>query len=94
MIGYTKKQGQYLSFIHHYIKLNGVSPAEADLQKYFKAAAPSVHQMIVKLEEKGLISRIPNTPRTIRVNIPIDQIPDLGEEISITAQGRMKGPRV
>jgi (p)ppGpp synthase/HD superfamily hydrolase len=76
---YTRKQGQYLAFIHHYTKLNGIPPAEADMQRYFGATPPSVHQMIMKLEEKGLISRIPNAPRTVKVIIPPDQIPGLGE---------------
>jgi (p)ppGpp synthase/HD superfamily hydrolase len=80
MAEYTKKQGQYLAFIHCYTKLNGVPPAEADMQRYFRATPPSVHQMIVKLEEKGLISRTPNSPRTIKVTISNDQIPELGKE--------------
>jgi (p)ppGpp synthase/HD superfamily hydrolase len=82
MVAYTKKQGQYLAFIHHYTKLHGVPPAEADIQKYFRTTAPSVHQMIVKLEEKGLISKIPRTPRTIKVLLSPDQLPDLGDSIS------------
>ena len=32
---YTKKQGQYLSFIYYYRKLNNESPAHSDFQKYF-----------------------------------------------------------
>jgi len=31
----TEKQGQYLSFISLYIKLNGKAPAESDIQKYW-----------------------------------------------------------
>jgi (p)ppGpp synthase/HD superfamily hydrolase len=89
MTEYTMKEGQYIAFIHYYTKLNGVPPAEADMQRYFKTAPPSVHQMIVKLEEKGLISRIPNAPRTIKVAIPNDRIPQLGEGItSQSAAGR------
>jgi (p)ppGpp synthase/HD superfamily hydrolase len=82
MVEYTKKQGQYLAFIHNYTKLNGVPPAEADMQAYFQTTPPSVHQMVVKLEEKGLISKIPYTPRSIKVLVPPDQIPELGEETS------------
>ena len=82
MIEYTKKQGQYLAFIHNYSKLNRMPPAEADIQVYFETTPPSVHQMVVKLEEKGLISKIPYTPRSIKILIPPDQIPELGEEVS------------
>jgi hypothetical protein len=78
----TKKQGQYLAFIYHYTKLHSIPPAEGDIQRYFQTTAPSVHQMLVKLEEKGFISKIPRMPRTIKVLMPPDQIPELGLKIS------------
>ena len=86
MTSYTKKQGQYLAFIHHYTKLHGIPPAEGDIEGYFQTTAPYVHQMIVKIEEKGFISKIPRTPRTIKVLLPPDQIPELGEEVSKEVQ--------
>lgn len=79
MITYTKKQGHYLAFIHYYTKLNGVPPSEANMQKYFQTTPATVHQMVLKLEEKGLIRRVPNTPRSIKVAIPAEDIPDLEE---------------
>ena len=74
---YTPKQGQYLSFIYYYTKLNGYPPAEADMQRYFKATPPTVHNMVVTLEQLGLIERIPGKPRTIRVLLPRQDLPDL-----------------
>jgi repressor LexA len=74
---YTARQGQYLAFIHYYTKLNGQPPAEADMQRRFMAAPPTVHQMILTLEKKGLISRTPGTARSIRVLLPKQQLPDL-----------------
>lgn len=74
---YTQKQGQYLAFIYYYTKLNGVSPLEADMQRYFRTTPPTIHQMVLKLEEKGFISRIPKTPRSIRLLLPREQLPDL-----------------
>jgi hypothetical protein len=35
----------------------GHPPAEADLIRFFKVAPPIVHQMVVTLEQAGLISR-------------------------------------
>ncbi|MEI6208802.1 MAG: MarR family winged helix-turn-helix transcriptional regulator [Desulfuromonadales bacterium] len=55
---WTEKQGQYLAFIHNYSKIHGRSPAESDPEKYFRVTPPTIHQMVLKLEEKGLISRI------------------------------------
>ena len=75
--GFTRKQGQYLAFIHHYTELHGEPPAEADMQDFFRTSPPSVHQMVVRLEELGLISKAPGQPRTIRVLLPPDQLPEL-----------------
>ena len=64
---FTKKQGQYLAFIHQYTKVHGVPPAEHEMQRRFKVSPPSVHQMVINLEKKGLIERTPGKARSIRV---------------------------
>ncbi|HUE24173.1 MAG TPA: hypothetical protein VMQ86_21005 [Bryobacteraceae bacterium] len=74
---YTYKQGQYLAFIAMYTKLHKCPPAELDIQMYFRVTPPSVHQMIVTLEARGLISLIPWTPRTIQVLVPKEELPEL-----------------
>ncbi len=77
MIEVTKKQGQYLAFIYNYTKLNGRPPAEADMQHYFGVTPPTVHQMVLTLEERGFISRVPRQVRSIKVLLPHEQLPDL-----------------
>ena len=62
---YSEKQGQYLAFIYAYSKLHARPPAEADMQRYFRVTAPSVHQMVLTLEKAQLISRQPGQPRSI-----------------------------
>jgi len=74
---FTGKQGQYLAFIHAYTLINRLPPAEADLQRFFCVSAPSVHQMIVKLEQLGLIRRTPRQARSIVLLIPADRLPSL-----------------
>lgn len=74
---FTHKQGQYLAYIHLYMRLHRAAPAETDFRFYFGTTAPSVHQMIVTLQKKGLISRVPRTPRSIRLLILAEQIPEL-----------------
>ena len=74
---YTYKQGQYLAFIHMYTKMYRRPPAETDLQRHFRVTPPSVHQMILTLEGRGLISRIPWTPRSIQVLLPKEELPEL-----------------
>ncbi len=67
---FIEKQGQYLSCIVSYTKVNGRPPAEADLQRYFKVTPPTVHQMVVSLDNLGLIKRIPGVGRSIEVLLP------------------------
>ena len=74
---YTQKQGQYLAFIYYYTKINRVPPAESDIQRYFKVSPPSAHNMILRLEKRGLIERVPRQPRTIRVVLAPEELPDL-----------------
>jgi DNA-binding MarR family transcriptional regulator len=74
---FTPKQGQYLAFIYYYTKLNNQPPAERDFQTYFQATPPSVHDMILRLEEKGFISRIPGKARSIQLLIDESELPDL-----------------
>ena len=74
---FTAKQGQYLAFIHLYTKVNGQAPAEADMQRYFRVTPPSVHRMVVELEKKGLISRVPRKARSIKLLLPVEQVPPL-----------------
>ena len=74
---YTEKQGQYLAFIDIYMTMHGRAPAEADLQRFFRTMPPTIHQMIMKLEEKGFISRVPGQARSIKLLINPDEIPRL-----------------
>ena len=74
---YTPKQGQYLAFIYYYTKLNGVPPAERDMQQYFRTSPPSVHQMVVALEKRRLIERVPGQGRSISLLVARQDIPDL-----------------
>jgi len=74
---YTDKQGQYLAFIHYYSKIHGRAPAEAEMQQYFRVSPPSVHQMALTLETRGLIERTPGQARSIRLLIPPEELPDL-----------------
>ena len=73
----TQKQGQYLAFIFYYTKIHGYSPAEADLQEYFRVSPPSVHQMILTLERRGFIARVAGQARSIRLLVAPEALPQL-----------------
>lgn len=74
---FTEKQGQYLAFIYMYALVNGRPPAEADMQRFFEVTPPSVHRMVVELETRGLIRRIPRQPRSIEVTVSAAELPRL-----------------
>ncbi len=76
-VRYTPRQGQFLAFIYSYTKIHGRPPAEADMEHYFRVSPPSIHQMILRLEERGLISRNPGEPRSIRLLVPPEDLPTL-----------------
>ena len=74
---WTDRQAQYLAFIYHYTKVNRRPPAETDIARFFGLAPPSVHRMIVELEQRGLISRTSGASRSIRVLVPRSNLPEL-----------------
>lgn len=74
---FTEKQGQYLAFIYMYTLVNGQPPAEVDMQRFFEVTPPSVHRMVMELEARGLIRRIPRQPRSIEVTVSPSELPTL-----------------
>ncbi|HVO22896.1 MAG TPA: MarR family transcriptional regulator [Candidatus Margulisiibacteriota bacterium] len=86
---FTPRQGQYLAFIHAYTLVNGRPPAQADLQHFFRVTPPTVHQMLLTLENAGLISRRPGVARCVTVLVARDRLPrlDPAEDQSFKSSG-------
>jgi LexA DNA binding domain len=74
---FTPKQGQYLAFIHLYMRLHRRPPAETDMQQYFRVSPPSVHQMVLTLERAGFIKRQPRVARSIELLVDPEHLPEL-----------------
>ena|SRR2546430_5600342 len=74
---YTLRQGQFLAYIHAYTRLHRQPPSEAEMAAFFGVSPPSVHQMVVTLERRGLIARTPGQARSLRVLLPPTALPDL-----------------
>jgi len=74
---YTARQGQFLAYIHQYSIVNGCAPAEADMQQFFQITPPSVHSMVLTLERRGLIRRVPGQARSITLIVPPESLPPL-----------------
>jgi repressor LexA len=73
----TERQAQFLAYIHQYDLVNGCAPAEADMQRFFQVTPPSVHSMILTLERRGFIQRVPRQARSITLTIPPEALPAL-----------------
>jgi Mn-dependent DtxR family transcriptional regulator len=84
---FTETQGQYLAFISMYTLVNGQPPAEADMQRFFGVTPPSVHNMVMGLERKGLITRVPRQSRSIAVVVAEDELPRLRQPIKTSVAG-------
>lgn len=73
----TTRQGQFLAYIHQYGMIHGCAPAEADMQRYFQITPPSVHSMVLTLERRGFIRRVPGQARSITLQVSPDSLPPL-----------------
>jgi DNA-binding MarR family transcriptional regulator len=78
---FTPLQGQYLAFIRTYTLIHREPPAEMDMQRFFRVTPPSIHNMVLTLEARGLIERVPGKARTIRVLVPFADLPVLQDPI-------------
>ncbi len=74
---YTPRQGEYLAFIYRYTKIHHRSPSEGDIGDYFRLFSPAVRDMLRKLKQKGLISWEPGRPRSIRLLLSREELPDM-----------------
>jgi DNA-binding MarR family transcriptional regulator len=74
---YTERQGQFLAYLYQYSVLNGCAPSEADMQQFFQVTPPTVHQMVLTLERRGFIQRVPGQARSITLIVPPESLPSL-----------------
>ncbi|HLA26514.1 MAG TPA: hypothetical protein VJZ49_01305 [Syntrophales bacterium] len=79
---HTERQGQFLAYIHQYSIVNGRAPAEADMQRFFQITPPSVHSMVLTLERRGFIRRVPGQARSITLIVPPESLPALKPVLS------------
>ena len=77
---FTSLQGQYLAFIRAYTLIHRQPPAETDMQRFFRVTPPAVHGMVLTLEKRGFIERVPGKARSIRVLVPAEELPPLREQ--------------
>ncbi len=73
----TRQRGQLLAYVYWYTKVHRIPPSENEVAEFLGVRGPSAHRMIVQLAKAGLLGRTPGQPRTLRVLLPREKIPDL-----------------
>src|SRR6201987_5610510 len=64
----TRKQHELLMFIHERIKESGVSPSFDEMKEALKLRSKSgIHRLIMALEERGFLRRLPHRARALEV---------------------------
>ena len=64
----TKKQSELLRFIHERLQESGVPPSFDEMKEALDLRSKSgIHRLIMALEERGFIRRLPNRARAIEV---------------------------
>jgi len=64
----TKKQSELLRFIHERLQEDGVPPSFDEMKDALDLRSKSgIHRLIMALEERGFIRRLPNRARAIEV---------------------------
>jgi repressor LexA len=86
---YTTRQGQFLAYINQYSILNGCAPSEADMERFFRLTPPSVHQMVLRLEQRGFIRRVPGQARSISLIVLPESLPHLQRPQDGAGTGRI-----
>lgn len=78
----TRKQMELLRFIHERLTENGVPPSFDEMKEALDLKSKSgIHRLILALEERGFIRRLPNRARAIEViRLPEMQAPRPGRQ--------------
>jgi repressor LexA len=73
----TKKQHELLRFIHERLKEQGVPPSFDEMKDALDLRSKSgIHRLIMALEERGFIRRLPNRARALEVvKLPESAVP-------------------
>ncbi|MCI0598099.1 MAG: transcriptional repressor LexA [Beijerinckiaceae bacterium] len=76
----TKKQSELLRFIHERLKETGVPPSFDEMKDaLFLRSKSGIHRLIIALEERGFIRRLPNRARALEVlRLPESSSPETG----------------
>lgn len=91
----TKSQRILLETIHEFLTRNGFPPTTRELADLLEIKAPSVHEQLRKLEEKGYIRKSPGKARCIEIlkTEPLSEAKDVSEYENIPILGEIAAGR-
>lgn len=58
------------------------------MERFFGVTPPSVHRIVVELERRGFIRRMPRQARSIELTIPVEKLPPLRNQSIKTSVAR------
>lgn len=61
----TPRQALALRFIRDHIRLLGYAPSESEIARHMKITPPAAHDLIVRMERAGHITKLAGVPRSI-----------------------------
>lgn len=73
----SRSQGQLVAYVYWYTKVHRMPPSESEIAGFLGVRGPSAHAMIVRLGSRGFLARRPGEPRTLKVLLPREAIPEL-----------------
>src|ERR1700748_2149380 len=77
----TKKQHQLLLFIRDRMNRDGVAPSFDEMKEALKLRSKSgIHRLIMALEERGFLRRLPHRARALEVLKLPDNMPERAAE--------------
>lgn len=70
----TREQGELLSFIEARIAERGIAPSFREMKQAMdRKSTAGVHRMVLGLESRGFIRRLPKQPRAIEIVPPAER---------------------
>jgi len=83
----TAVQKRYLRFIDRYSRVHGVAPSFADIQHALCVTSPSAHRMVLTLEKRGALARVPGRTRSLQLLLPPHAFAEDSSEAVAPARG-------
>ncbi|MBI4879361.1 MAG: hypothetical protein HY812_06830 [Planctomycetes bacterium] len=83
----TAVQKRYLRFIQRYSAARGVAPSFSDIEHGLCVTSPSAHRMVLTLEKRGALGRVPGRARSLQLLLPPEAFAEDSGEPAVPERG-------